>query len=607
MLFHELKTFLMHRSLLRLGLLLFLAATPSARALPPVESAWVEVRSEHFHWFSSASEDRTRDVVVALEQFRTVLDQLIPGPSIEGATETTVFVFGSTDSYGPYNLRTPSGEPTAASGFCANTPYGLTIAIDATPGRSYRQMIYHEYVHQLLFQRFPGLPIWVHEGLAEYFSTLTIQDGSARVGFAPQSHADWLLTNEVPTAYVLLSATSESVKFSEIERAGPFYAGSWLLAHYLLHDAGAGPLSVRSLLELRSTDAPYDRSLLEALGVSKRELTDRLTVYGTKKSFAFNTVPIAQTATTTGGQGKPADRADLLTRLGELQSFVHDNQAAASEHFRAALALDPGRVGAMIGLSFAAELSGEQSQAAEWFAKAAALSPKDATIYLKRADALIIAYQRSHPGKTPLGSELDPQLARAREAAQRAIELDPKLAQAYLAVGTTYVYDAGDIVPGMVALEQARRLDPTDPEITAHLAVLGARNGDFDGADALLAELRNTALDTELVRRARTAVSLAKHSYIGKLGNEGRFREAIMLLDDMIEETTDAAHKEVLQGEVRRLSHYDSYRNAVALANGGQLDNARKILTELQSQKLDAQLSKLVTDALGKLGGPREP
>ena len=75
----------------------------------------------------------------------------------------------------------------------------------------------------------------------------------------------------------------------------------------------------------------------------------------------------------------------------------------------------------------------------------------------------------------------------------------------------------------------------------------------------------------------------------------------------MIEETTDAAHKEVLQGEVRRLGHYDSYRNAVALANGGQLDNARKILIELQSQKLDAQLSELVTDALEKLGGPRDP
>lgn len=597
----------MNRLRLRLGLLVLLVATTSVRALPPEEATWIEVRSEHFHWFSSASEDRTRDVVVALEQFRTVLDQLIPGPSVEGAAETTVFVFGSTDSYGPYNLRTPSGEPTAASGFCANTPYGLTIAIDATPGRSYRQMIYHEYVHQLLFQRFPGLPIWVHEGVAEYFSTLTIQDGSARVGFAPQSHVDWLLTNEAPTAYVLLSATSESVKFSEIERAGPFYAGSWLLAHYLLHDSGAGPLSVKSLLELRSADAPYDRSLLEALGVSKRELADRLTAYGRKKSFAFNTVPLAESATAAGGQSKPANKADLLTRLGELHSFAHDDQAAASEHFRAALALDPGRVGAMIGLSFASELSGEQSQAAEWFAKAVARSPEDATVYLKRADSLIIAYQRSHPGKTPLGSELDPQLSRGREAAQRATELDSKLAHAYLAVGTTYVYDAGDVVPGILALEQARRLDPTDPESTAHLAVLSARTGDFDAADALLTEVQNTALDAELVRRARTAVSLAKHSYVGKLGQEGRFREAIMLLDDMIEETTDAAHKEVLQGEVRRLGHYDSYRNAVALANGGQLDNARKILVELQSQKLDAQLSELVTDALEKLGRPPAP
>lgn len=592
---------------LRIGLLLLWVVTSSARALPPEESTWVEVRSEHFHFFSNASEDRTQDVVEVLEQFRAVLDQLLPGGPVVGATETTVFVFGSTDSYAPYNLRTPSGEPTVASGFCARSPYGVTIAIDATPGRSYRQMIYHEYVHQLLFQRFPGLPIWVHEGLAEYFSTLTLVEGNARVGFAPQSHVDWFLTNEAPTAYALLSATAESVKFSEIERAGPFYAGSWLLAHYLLHDAGAGPISVEQLLGLRSADAPFDRSLLEALGVSKNELSERLTAYGRKKSFAFNTVPLEETTPPMDGESKPATRADLLTRLGEVQSFVHDNQPVASEHFLAALALDPGRVRAAIGLSYSSELAGGQAQAARWFAEAVARSPEDATVYLKRAEALIIAYQRAHPGKTALASELDSQLANARDAARKATELDPKLAPAYLAVGTTYVYDAGDVVPGIVALEQGRRLDPGDPEITAHLAVLGARTGDFDGADALLAEVQNTALDSVLVQRTRTAVSLAKHSYVGSLGQQGRFREAIMLLDDMIEESTDDAHKEVLRGEVRRLTQYDSYRNAVALANGGQPDNARKILVALQSEELDAQLSELVTDALEKLGQPRAP
>ena len=102
---------------------------------------------------------------------------------------------------------------------------------------------------------------------------------------------------------------------------------------------------------------------------------------------------------------------------------------------------------------------------AEWFAKAVASSPEDATIYLKRAESLIISYQRSHPGKTPLGDQLDPQLASAREAAQRAIELDSELADAHRVIGTTYVYDSGDLVLGIVALEQARRLDPSQPEM----------------------------------------------------------------------------------------------------------------------------------------------
>jgi tetratricopeptide (TPR) repeat protein len=587
---------------LQSGLFLLLTGASSVLALPSEESTWIEVRSDHFRLFSSASADRTHDVVEALEQFRTVLDQVMPGASVEDTRKTTVFVFGSTESYGPYNLRTSSGEASAASGFCARSPYGYTIAIDATPGRSYRQMIYHEYVHQHLFQRFPGLPIWLHEGLAEYFSTLTVDEGRARLGFAPQRHLDWLHTNEAPRAYVLMTATAESVKYSEIERAGPFYAGSWLLAHYLLQDEGAGPFSVQRLLELRSNDMPYDRSLLEALGVSKSELTDRLGAYGRKKSFAFTTTPLEQSAPTTSSDGKPANRAELLMRLGELLSFVHDDQAAASGHFRAALALDSGLVRAAIGLSYAYELSGKQAEAAQWFAKAVELSAEDATVHLKRADALIIGFQRDHPGKTVLGEQLDPQLGRAREAGQRATDLDPKLAHAYLAVGRTYVYDAGDVGPGIVALEQARAIDPSRPEITAHLAVLYARTGDFDRADILLAEVLNTALDAPLVRRTREAVSLAKHAYVGQLGQEGRFREAIMLLDDMIEETTDPAYKAVLQGEARRLGHYDRYRNAVALVEGGQLDRAREMLVALQSEQLDERLSGFVADAMEQLG-----
>ena len=284
---------------LRIGLLLLTVGASSVLALPSEDLPWIEVRTDHFHLYSSASEDRTRDVAVALEQFRAVLDQVIPGQSDEKVERTTVLVFGSTDSFAPYNLRTPSGEPSAASGFCAQSPYGYAIAIDATPGNSYRQMIFHEYVHYLLFKRFPGLPIWVHEGLAEYFSTLSLDDGRARVGFAPQRHVDWLLTHEAPPAFSLLSATAESVNYSEIERAGPFYAGSWLLAHYLLHDAGGDPLSVAGLLELRSVDAPYNRSLLEALGVSKDQLSDGLQAYGKKKSFAFTTSPLEMLWTST--------------------------------------------------------------------------------------------------------------------------------------------------------------------------------------------------------------------------------------------------------------------------------------------------------------------
>jgi tetratricopeptide (TPR) repeat protein len=592
-------------------LVLMLAGSAAAWALPVDEVTWIELRTERFRVFSSASVDRTRDIVAALEQFRTVLDQLLPGPPIEESAPTTVFVFGSTASYAPYNLRTASGEPTVASGFCIQSDYGYTIAIDATPGLSFRQLIFHEYVHYLLFRRFPGLPIWVHEGLAEYFSTLSVEDGKARVGFAPQNHVDWLREHAPPPVYQLLGATAESVKYSEIERAGPFYAGSWLLAHYLLQDETAGPLSPEALLALRTADTPFDRALTERLEVSKRELDERLQAYGKKKSFAFTSVPLSVSATPGPGDAEPARREDLLTGLGELLAFVHEDYTAAADHFRVALAVDSTQARAASDLGYALALSGETQPAGEWFDRAATWDADDASIYLKRADATLVVYQRSHPGKALLGDRLDPQLAQARQWAQRATELDPRLAHAFFLLGTTYIFDPGEVGPGIVALEQAHRLDPGRVETTAHLAVLVAREGRFERADRLLAEVRNTSLDAALVRRSREIVDLAKHGYVSKLGQEGRFREAIMLLDEMIEQASDPRYKEVLRDEVRRLSQYDRYRNAVALANGGQLEGARKLLVELQAEGLDPQLADYVSEALEKLGaGPsngREP
>ena len=49
---------------------------------------------------------------------------------------------------------------------------------------------------------------------------------------------------------------------------------------------------------------------------------------------------------------------------------------------------------------------GKQAEAAEWFASAVKRSPEDATVHLKRADSLVIAFQRANPGKTLLGDQI---------------------------------------------------------------------------------------------------------------------------------------------------------------------------------------------------------
>src|SRR6188768_4012669 len=94
-------------------LLLLLLPLP-ALALPRERDTWLRAESDHFVFFSGASERSTRRIAVNLEHLRDVLVQL--NPEMEIGSGRPLYIFEDNQALVPYKLLY-KGKPANIAGF----------------------------------------------------------------------------------------------------------------------------------------------------------------------------------------------------------------------------------------------------------------------------------------------------------------------------------------------------------------------------------------------------------------------------------------------------------------------------------------------------------
>ena len=97
----------------------------------------------------------------------------------------------------------------------------------------------HEFVHLVLNHTSMPLPLWLEEGLADYFSTLQLKGGKVLVGSAPGTRLDSLRSSDRMDPLLLFSARHDSPFFADPKATSVFYAQSWALTHVLMQSPGA--------------------------------------------------------------------------------------------------------------------------------------------------------------------------------------------------------------------------------------------------------------------------------------------------------------------------------------------------------------------------------
>ena len=153
-------------------LLLTLSLLSAPRSSPA--TGWVRVESPNFVVFGEVGEKRTREYAAEFERFREALGRVVPGAAIRPAAPAIVFVFKNADTFAPYRPLY-NGKPVQVGGYFAGAA-DLNVIMLAAGGRDEAvRTVYHEYSHLITANMVRGLPAWLGEGLAEYYSTFEVR------------------------------------------------------------------------------------------------------------------------------------------------------------------------------------------------------------------------------------------------------------------------------------------------------------------------------------------------------------------------------------------------------------------------------------------------
>lgn len=225
---------LFHARRLPLAFLLTILGTLAAAS--PCAAEWHRVDSPNFVLVGDVSVGSLRDIAVRFEGFRETLGRVLSPNATGTAVPTVVLVFSSDRAFTPFKPRF-QGKPIEMAGlFLGGKDVNYIAITSAAATDDGLRAVFHEYAHLLISNVSRNVPVWLNEGLAEYYSTYEMQNGGrqAVLGRAIPSHLYTLNDTSLLPLDQLLNVAHDSPLYNEGERRSVFYAQSWALTHMLL-------------------------------------------------------------------------------------------------------------------------------------------------------------------------------------------------------------------------------------------------------------------------------------------------------------------------------------------------------------------------------------
>ncbi len=144
--------------------------------------SWRELTTPHFILRTDLGTSSARKIIEDFERIEQVFIDLSPGMPVPAPTH--VLVFARQYDYDAI-------APRESIGFFARDPrqHGAPLIVLFGPYEERtRRVLQHELTHRFIAEQIKKPPVWLNEGLASYFETVTFNKGKLEAG-----RADWQL------------------------------------------------------------------------------------------------------------------------------------------------------------------------------------------------------------------------------------------------------------------------------------------------------------------------------------------------------------------------------------------------------------------------------
>ena len=151
------------------------------------EPPWLEVHSTHFTVITDAGEKKGREVALRFEQMRAVFALLLGKERLNQSVPLTILAFKNDKSY--YQLAPlRQGQPIDVPGFFLPGDDQDFIVLNLFEDEPWRAVA-HDFAGMLLNFNYPPAQGWFDEGLAEYFSSIRVDNQTGRDRRRPRAQS----------------------------------------------------------------------------------------------------------------------------------------------------------------------------------------------------------------------------------------------------------------------------------------------------------------------------------------------------------------------------------------------------------------------------------
>jgi len=381
---------------------------------------WIQVTSPHFVVATDGNDKQAREVADQFERMRSVFHAYLPKLKMDsGGRIIVIAVKGEKD------FRTLEPKDYLSRGSLklgglflqtADKNY-ILMRLDAEGDHPYA-VIYHEYTHFLFSKGSASMPLWLNEGLAEFYQNTEIREQEALLGEPSADDLLWLRQNRLLPLETLLAVDEKSPYYHEEKKGSIFYAESWALTHFIaITDFSQKAHRLDDYLALLAHNVD-PVTAAESIFGDLKQLQSQLEHYIRQTSFlqlkmktttemddsAFKSQVLAPV-------GSEALRADFLAYEGR----ITDSQALLDHVLRE----DSKNVPALETQGYVAFRQGHLDEAKKWYGEAVQL---DSQNYLAH---YYFAVMSINSGQGP--SQPD----QVESSLRTAIKLNPSFAPAY--------------------------------------------------------------------------------------------------------------------------------------------------------------------------------